>query len=281
MSTSLETRAELLRLGRVLGVDSRELTFLELADAEELRELRASVSDRLLASNREQFERIVALGRHLPAAVAARLARHALGPRLAGRAASLLDADQLTDLAERLSPEFLADVAAVVDLRYVGPLIGGIDGGRVADVTRILIDREEWTTMAAFVDEIRYEVLVETVRLFDGEGLLRVGFVLEDRSRLDEILALLGDRRLQEMLIAADEDDLLAEALHLVNALSDPGVARIGEMLAKLSEEHQRALAAKLVVDPGLFSAAQRLIDNSPPAVREAVVRGRRDPRLG
>jgi len=273
VSRSVETEAELLRLGRVLGVDSRELAFLEMADAEELRELRASVSDRLLASNREQFERIVALGRHLPAAVGARLARHALGPRLAGRAASLLDADQLADLAERLPPEFLADVATVVDLRYVGPLIGGIDTGRVTEVTGILIEREEWTTMAAFVDEIRHDVLVETIRFFDGDALLRVGFVLEDRSRLDEILALLGDERLREMLIAADERDLLAEALHLVNGLSDPGVARVATMLAKLSEEHQSALAAKLVVDPGLFSAAQRLIDNSPPAVRAAIAR--------
>jgi hypothetical protein len=273
VSTSLETEAELLRLGRVLGVESRELTFLEMADAEELRELRASVSDRLLARNREQFERIVALGRHLPAGVAARLARHALGPRLAGRAASLLDADQLADFADRLPPEFLADVAAVVDLRYVGPLIGGIDAARVVEVTRSLIDREEWTTMAAFVDEIRHDVLVETVRLFDGDALLRVGFVLDDRSRLDEILALLGDERLQEMLIAAEERDLLAEALHLVNGLSDPGVARIGAMLAELGEEHQRALAAKLAVDPDLSSAAQRLIDSSPPAVRAAIAR--------
>jgi hypothetical protein len=273
VSTSLETEAELLRLGRVLGVDSRELTFLEKADAEELRELRATVSDRLLAGNREQFERIVALGRHLPTGVAARLARHALGPRLAGRAASLLDADQLADFADRLPPEFLADVAAVVDLRYVGPLIGGIDAARVVEVTRSLIDREEWTTMAAFVDEIRHDVLVETVRLFDGDALLRVGFVLDDRSRLDEILALLGDERLQEMLIAAEERDLLAEALHLVNGLSDPGVARIGAMLAELSEEHQRALAAKLTVDPDLSSAAQRLIDSSPPAVRATIAR--------
>jgi hypothetical protein len=275
MNTSLETQAELLRLGRVLDVGPNDLTFLEKADAVELRELRASVSDRLLSSHREQFELVVALGRHLPAGVAARLAQRALGPQLSGRAASLLDADRLADLAGRLPPDFLADVAAVLDLRYVGPLIRGVDGGKVVEVTRVLIDREEWTTMAAFVDAIRHEVLVETIRLLAGEALLRVGFVLEDRSRLDEILLLLDDERLREMLIAAEKRDLIAETLHLVNALADPGVARVAAMLAKLSEEHQRALAAKLVTDPDLLAAAQRLIANSPPTVHAAIARAR------
>ncbi len=273
MRASLETRAELLRLGRLLDVDPRELTFLEKADAGELRELRASVSDHLLASHHEQFELTVALGRHLPAGVVARLAQHALGPRLAGRAASLLNTDQLADLAARLPPDFLADVAAVVDQRHVGPLIQGVDVETVVEVTRILIKRQEWITMAAFVAEIGHEALVETIVLFDGEGLLRVGFVLENRSRLDEILALLDDERLREMLIAAEERDLLGETLHLVNALADPGVARVAAMLANLGEAHQSALASKLVADPGLLSAAQRLIANSPPAVHAAVAR--------
>jgi hypothetical protein len=273
VSTTLETRAELLRLARVLGVDSDELIFLAKANAGELRELRASISDRLLASHREQFGRAVALGRHLPATLAARLAQHALGPRLAGRAASFLRADELADLAGRLAPNFLADVAAVVDLRYVGPMIRGVDSARVIEVTRILIEREEWTTMAAFVGDIRHDVLVETIGLFDGEALLRVGFVLEDRSRLDEILVLLDDERLREMLEAAEESDLLAETIHLVNGLADPGVARIAAMLADLSDEHQRALAAKLVMDPDLLSAGQRLIANLPPAAHEVIAR--------
>lgn len=274
MSASLETRAELLKLARVLSTDPHELVFLEEADPGELRELRASISDRLLAGNREHFERIVALGRHLPSRVAAGFTQHALGAQLSGRAASLLTADELAEFASRLPAEFVADVAAVMDLRSVGSLLDRIDTAKVVEVTRVLIARQDWVTMGAFGGRIGRDALIQVIGMLDGEALARVGFLLENRSRLDEIQGLLDDEKLQELLIAAGECDLIPETIYLVDALSDDSVIRVGRILGELNQERQEALAAKLLKDADLLRAAQRLIDSSPP-VQATIARSR------
>ncbi len=274
MNTSMETRAELLKLARVLSIDPDELAFLEGGDPGELRELRASIADRLLAVDREHFERIVALGRHLPSRVAAGLTQHALGAQLSGRAASLLTADELADFADRLPADFVADVAAVMDLRSVGALLDQIDQAKVVEVTRVLDERQDWVTMGAFGGRIRRDALIQVIEMLDGEALARVGFLLENRSRLDEIQGLLDDEKLQGLLIAAGECDLIPETIYLVDALSNNSVVRVGRILGELNQERQDAFTAMLLNDASLLSAAQRLIDSCPP-VRAAIDRAK------
>jgi hypothetical protein len=269
-----ETRAELLKLARVLNVDSRELVFLEKADAGELRELRASIADRLLAGDREHFERMAAVGRHLPGRVAAMLAEHALGAQLSGRVASLLSTDELADFASRFPAAFLADIATVIDLRALGPLLDRMDAARVVEVTRVLAERQDWVTMGAFGGRIQDDALVQVIDMLDGVALLRVGFVLEDRSRLDEIEGLLDDEKLRELLRAAGEHDLLAETIYLVDSLSDEGVARVARILGEFTQERRDAFAVKLLEDAALLSAARRLVDSSP-SLRAAIDRAR------
>lgn len=264
MNTSMETRAELLKLARVLGIDSSELNFLEGADPGDLRDLRASISDRLLAVDREHFERVVALGRLLPGRVAAGITEHALGTRLSGRAASLLTADELADFARRLPADFVADVAAVMDLRSVGSLLDRIDTEKVVDVTRVLADREDWVTMGAFGGRINRDALVRVIEMLDGEALARVGFLLEDRSRLEEIQGLLDDEKFRELLIAAGECNLIPETIYLLDALSDDSVSRVGRLLGELTQKRREAFVAKLLGDADLLSAAQRLINSCP-----------------
>jgi hypothetical protein len=274
MNTSMETRAELIKLARALSVDQDQLTFLEGADSGELRELRASISDRLLAQDREHFGRVVALGRHLPGRVAAGFTQHALGPQLSGRAASLLTADELADFAERLPADFLADVAAVMDLRSVGSLLDRIETAKVVEVTRVLAERRDWVTMGAFGGRIQRDALIAAIGMLDGEALARVGFLLENRSRLDEIQGLLDDEKLRELFIAAGECDLIPETIYLVDALGDDSVVRMGRVLGELSRERQEALVAILLEDASLLSAAQRLIDSCRP-MRAAIDRAK------
>jgi hypothetical protein len=269
----LETQAELLKLARVLACDPAELAFLRAAAPEELRRLRASVAERLLTSHRDRFERAVALSGYLPDGVVARLTTHAIGPQLAARAASLLSAEQISDFARRLPADFLADVAATVDLRTVGPLVTGIETAKAVAVTRVLLERGEWVIIGAFVGRVGDDVLTETIDLFEADALLRIGFVLEDRSRLDEIFARLGDDRVRELLVVAEQRDLLAEALHLVNGLDDDGVARIGRLLGGLEPARQDALVARLLADRQLRFEARRLLEHSPPEVHAAISR--------
>lgn len=152
VSRSLEVEVELTKLARVLGTDAQELDFLEGTDLAALRELRNSVSDHLIRQGQADFDRVGAVARYLPTGVAAKLADHALGPQLSGRMAGLLSLEQIAEFVDRLPASFLAELAPVVDLRAIGPLIAAISEPKLAAAARVLIERDDWITIAAFID---------------------------------------------------------------------------------------------------------------------------------
>ncbi len=219
--------AERLRLARVLGVEPEELAFLEGAPVAALAEVRGAVLDRLLERSRQEFERAVALADRIPHSLAATLAQRAMGPVLGGRAAALLDPDTAAALARRLPAEFLADVATHVDLRHVGPLIANIPTDTMGGAGRVLRAREEWIVLSAFVGFVPRAKLEELLELFDGEALLRAGFVIEDTSRLETVVGLLPDARLDELLDAAHEHTLWPAAIALIGNLDQEQRARV------------------------------------------------------
>lgn len=244
MTGSLAHRAETARLARVLGVDPDELGFLGDAPVAALAELRVTVLDRLLERNRDEFERAVSLADKIPRGLAAALAQSAMGPVLGGRAAALLSADMAADLAGRLPAEFLADVATHVDLRHVGPLIGGIPTDTMAAAGRVLIDRQEWIVLSAFVGHVPEEKLEVLLGLFEAEALLRSAFVIEDAGQLDPAMALLPDARLDEVFAGAHEHDLWPEAMALADHIGDTQARRIVAAIDRLPDDHVDALLA-------------------------------------
>lgn len=242
MSDTQAHRSETLRLARVLGVESEELAFLQDALVADLAKVRAAVLDRLLERSRREFERAVALADKIPRALAAMLAQRAMGPVLGGRASALLSADMAADLAGRLPAEFLADVATHVDLRHVGPLIGGIPTDTMGGAGRVLRERGEWIVLSAFVGDVPAAKLEVLPDLFDGEALLRAGFVIEDLARLDSVVALLPDHRLDELFVTAQEQALWREAISLATHIGPEQAQRIVAVIDRLPDASVDAL---------------------------------------
>lgn len=257
MSRALERRGELQRLARVLGVEPDDLGALDGADVATLRELRHAVADRLLEQSRDQFSRAVALGDALPASVAARLAQHVMGPVLGGRAAALLSPRKAGELARRLPADFLADVACHVDVRKVGPLLEDIDRGTMAEAGEHLRRRGEWVVLGAFVGHVRDDVVADLLDGFDDEALLRSGAVIEDASRIDAVVAMLTDARLDGLLHAADEHALWTDVVSLNVHLCDAQLDRVASAVERLSGPRVEALAALLAADDELRDAAR------------------------
>jgi len=262
--SAMNHRAERLRVARVLGVDVAELEFLSEAPVEALAELRNGIQDRLLESSRAELERAVALAGKIPARMAATLAHKAMGPVLGGRAASLLEADMAVELASRLPAEFLADVSRHVDLRHVGPLVGGIPVETMVAAGQVLRAREEWIVLSAFVGYVPTDKLRVLLDVFDGEALLRSAFVIEDVSRVDSVLALLSDARLDELLIAADVHGLWEELVALSGFVSPAQAERIVAAIERLPEAALADLTSRLKADPSLRAAASPLIELAP-----------------
>ena len=268
---SLAHQAETLRLARVLDVAREDLAFLAGAPTEALAELRGSVLDGLLERSRHEFERAVALADRIPRGLAATLSQRAMGPVLGGRASALLRPEMAADLAARLPAEFLADVATHVDLRHVGPLIGGIPTETMGAAGDVLRAREEWIVLSAFVGHVPEAKLETLLERFDGEALLRAGFVIEDASRLDAVVALLPDDRLDELLEAAHEHALWPAAVALAAGLEAEQHERILAALDRLDASRLDGLAALLREDPELRAAAGPLVEAAPATLRELV----------
>lgn len=260
MSTPLERRGELQRLARVLGVDAEHLGILDGASVADLRALRHAVADRLLERNREQFSRAVALSDLVPGAVAAKLSQHVMGPVLGGRAAGLLTPEKAGDLARRLPAEFLADVACHVDVRTVGPLLVGIDRDTMAAAGEHLRRREEWVVLGAFVGHVRDDVVADLLGGFDGEALLRSGVVIEDASRMDAVVGMLTDERIDGLLDAADEHALWPDIVSLNVHLGDEQLQRIAEAVQRMSGARIEQLAALLGADDELRAEALPIV---------------------
>lgn len=264
-------RAELERLARVLRVPPDRLRFLEEAQRDDLRALRIAVADRLLDRSRQGMERALAVADLIPVALAAKLAEHALGAVLSARAASLLAPARAADFAHRLPPRFLAEIACHLDLRIVGSLIAGISQDVLAEAGECLREREEWIVLAAFVDHLPHADLARQLHVYDGEALLRLGFAVEDTARLDELVGLLGDDRLDELLAAAGEHGLWPEAVSLATHLGPRQAARIAAAVERLDDPELTRLEALLTADPDQRLAAEPIVSRLPEELRVRV----------
>jgi hypothetical protein len=229
------TAPELVKLGHVLGVAPEQLAaFGGLADvpADELRILRRQIGEALFRADKQHFVKVAALSKAVPTAVAAKLTEHALPPLLAARTAELLDPQRACDLVKRLPDSYVADVAAAMDPARSPEVIAGIPAERVARVAAELARRGEWVVIGGFVAQVSHDGLVASVRTLDGEQLLRISFVLDELSRLDEIAAALTDAQLDQLLAAAVDLELWAELAALLANVGAPALERLRLRLA-------------------------------------------------
>ena len=243
--SDLDARAEAEKFARVLGVSADVLRFLENVPADATRRFRESVSDALYNRNRHSFERLARLSRVLPAGPTAKLTEDVLGATLAGRVAGELSPDAAVKLAERLSSKFLADVCLELDPRRAGPIIRRMPASVVVPVALLLAARKDFITMGRFVDALAENVLGAVIAAIKSdEVLLRTGFFVENKSRLDAVMRLLPEARLRGAILAAKEHSLWPEALSLILHLNADLRGRLGNLVAEQSEDVLEDLAA-------------------------------------
>jgi hypothetical protein len=259
MIRDLERQAELQRLARILGVEPDALAPLAEAAPQDLRTLSETVADHLHERHAGAFEKVIAVAGKLPAGMNAKLAQHAMGPALSARAAALLEPKQAADLARRLPPLFLADIAAQVDLRRVGPLLDGIEPSVMAETGQELRRREEWVVLGTFVGHVDREVLPELLEAFDAEALLRAGFFVDDPGRFDSIVRSLSDERIDELLAAAADHDLWTQAIGMCAHLGDRQLTRFSTAMERMPDEVAASLDAAASADDALREATEEV----------------------
>jgi hypothetical protein len=234
MSPSPQATAELRKLAHALDIGEERVQMLAELPAADLRTLRAQVGEAMFQNDRHYFSRMAALTRTVPGAVSAKLTEAVVPPLIAARTAELLEPKRAAELVGRISESYLADVSAFMDASRAPEIIAAIPPARVAAVAAELARRGEWVVIGGFVTQVTDEGLAASVAEFDGEQLLRIGFVLDDVTRLDDIGGLLTDEQLDRLLTAAAEFALWTELEELLDNLGPERIARMAEHFAAL-----------------------------------------------
>ena len=245
MSAALEARAETAKIERLLSAD---LDFLVKVPAEDLRALREQIVERLFDGDRRRLQPAADAGRLLPTSLLASLGQRALGPMLCARLSGLIDPGRAVEVARHMPPEFLAQLSAEMDPRRATAVIARVPGDLVVATAREMSANGEFVGMGRVVGHLPADVLQACVDAVGDEALLRTAFVLEERDRLDAIVAGLSHERLVAVLRLAHVKDLWPEALSLVEHLTEARRLAVAEA----------ALAAGDDVLDGLLRAAHR-----------------------
>lgn len=258
----LESRAEVLKLARLLKTPAERLDFLEQVAADDIRALREQATDVLFDANLGVLQRMAAASKLLPVSVLGRIAEKVFGPLLCARLAGLIDVARGVDVAGRLSPAFLADVAAELDPRRASRIIAGIPADTVREVAHELVGRQDWITIGRFVGHLPDGTVSATLDAVHDEALLRVAFVLDEKERIDHVVDLLPGTRFPGLAAAAAEHDLWPLTFDLLTHLSPAHQQRLTDAVADL-EPGVRAQAAEQAEALGLLRV--------PGPVREAL----------
>jgi hypothetical protein len=188
--------AEILKLARVLGAPPERFGYLREVPLDDLRRFREQTSVVLFDAHLGVLRRMAAASRLLPGAVLARMAEVVFGPLLSARIAGLVDTARGIDIARRLSPAFLADVAAELDPRRAAGIISGLPERVVNAVAEELARREDWVTVARFVDHLPDAAITSSLEFVPDDALADIAMLLDDRTRMATVVSLLPADRL-------------------------------------------------------------------------------------
>jgi hypothetical protein len=221
-----QIRAEVLKLARLLGRQPDQVDYLEQLSLEDLCELRERITEVLWNAHGSALNRLASASKLLPSRVSATISERAFGPLLTARMAALLDPERAVDVATKLSLPFLADVAIELDPRHAS---------------------EVNVTMGRFVGHLRADAIVAALDAMDDRALLQIGFVLEDKERLQQLVALLPKPRLMRIVQAAADGDLWVEALDLLGHLTERQRSEIAGTTLELDHASLEAIVAVVI----------------------------------
>jgi hypothetical protein len=244
----LEADVEIVKLARLLGTDARELGFLRQIEWRDLRDLRDQMTVVMFENDRQMLQRVASTTRLVPPKITAAIGERAFGPLLCARVAGLLDPSRAVDIIAHLPTPFLADVAAQLDPRRASRVIAEIPPQQIVQITRELAERGDHVTMGGFVGHLSERALRAALDAVDDETLLNTAFVVESKSSLAALVAIISEERLEAIMRTATAADLWREALDVLRHVGDRQRGMLGDIAAAQDDD----------VLAGLVRAAQR-----------------------
>lgn len=244
---TLEGHAEVMKLARLLGTSGKRLHYLEAMDPAAIRMLRERATIVLYEGDR-RFARVALASRIPPVAMTAWIAQHLFGALLCARVTGLLEPARAVEIAARLPPTFLADLAIQLDPRRARAIILRLPAALIAKVAAELMRRDEHIVMGRFVGHMTDAALRASFDVIDDASLLRISYFVEEKDQLGHVVDLLANERVRGAIRAATAADLWPQALDLLTRVPAEQAAWLADMAAG-EEDH---------VLEGLARCAQR-----------------------
>ncbi len=232
---------ELQRLARTLDVDPDELDFLADLSPETLHELGEQISDGMFAAHMHQFRKLAALSGAVPSPLAAKITEMAMTPLVSARTAEVLAPERAADMIARLSADYVTEVATRINARRAKAVLAALPAAQVGQIATALALRQEWVVMGALMSYVGDEALSVAVAGLEPHHLLRIGFVVDDHTRLADVVDNLDDDGLHALFRATVEHELWVESDAVLGVLPDV--------------QRERVRALLLITDPDVRTA--------------------------
>ena len=246
--SDLAVRAQLVRLSRLLNVEPEALDDLAGYDAAALARFRKQISTALFDEHRNLFAKLAQANKLLPLGVTAKMTTAVIGATLAGRVASEMEPKRAVALAEKLPFEFLAETCVAMDPQRAEAVVRAMPTQIVVGVSRALCAKCDYMTAATFVNVLDDDVIQAVMADNDNDAdLLQIGFFIEDKARLEVLMAMMDDARIAGTMVTAEREGLWAQALAMMEGTSLATRARIGSIVA----QHDDTLLAQLFAAAG------------------------------
>jgi hypothetical protein len=244
--SKLDTSAELVKLSLLLGVPSDELSFLEQLPLPTLITVRKLTTDRLFTDGQKLFQKLASASKLLPAGMTASIGEKIFGAMLCARIASEMPHQRAVELADKMTIPFLANVTLELDPRRVKDIIQNMPISRLRAVATELLAQKHYIIMGGFVGYMlpaQLKIILQDIT--SEEALLHVGFFIENKHQLSDIIRLLPKDRLHKLIgYLQAHDDLWPEALALMIHVDDALKCELGDIAAGQDESVLHQLVA-------------------------------------
>ncbi|MGH8460583.1 MAG: hypothetical protein ACRESS_03140 [Stenotrophobium sp.] len=272
--SKLSTRAEIIKLARLLKLEEAQLAFMQRYSVVQIRELRERMSATLFDGSKATLSRVATASKLIPVPLVAIIGEKVYGPLLCARVTGLLPPTRAVEIGERLSVPFLADLSMELDPRSAREVISLMPTARVVAIARELLKRGEFITMARFVDYLRDQTIKEVMAAIgDDRALLEIAFFIESHARLETIMELVPLERLRNIIrvAAGDGTGLWPEALAMMLNVGDTMRRKMGDLTAELDDAALNSIMATIQRE-SLWTAWVTVVSAMTPAAQKKLL---------
>ena len=267
--SKLDSSAELVKLGQLLHVPSAELQFLEGMSLPTLIKVRELSTDKLFNDGSKLFQKLASASKLMPIGVTASIGEKIFGAMLCARIASQMPYQRAIDLAKKMTTPFLAKVTLELDPRRVKDIIQHMPLENLQAVANELLKHRHYMVMGRLVNFMTASNLKVILNGINSEeALLHIGFFIEGKHQLSDIIRLLPKERLQKLISYLQlHAELWPEALALMVHLEDDLKREMGDISADLGEPVLNGLV-KAVYERQLWQDALPLFATMSPSTQ-------------